>query len=515
MAQVTLIRPPVLYPKFRPDGNVTAIPPLGLAYIAGTLQAAGHDVKCIDAPGEALTAFRVCAVDPTLFENGLSIPEILERIPIGSQVIGLSCMFSYDWIYVSSLLRAIRERFPGALIVLGGEHATADHEYILKFHPEVDACVLGEGENKMLGLLEAFEKGVPKDELPGAAVRDRAGRVRKNAEKDGDYRIRDVDAIPRPAWELFPVERYLDAGGGFGSLGARAIPMLASRGCPHACTFCSSPQMWTTRWKARDVGDVIDEIKTYVRRYGINRVEFYDLTAIVDGRWIAEFCQRMIDENLGVTWAMPSGTRTEALTPEVLELIRRSGCTKLTYPFETGNPRVNTLIKKKINYERSLASLKHAVKAGIIVKNNMILGFPFQTFRDILVEYAFAVRLAWIGSRDIVYYNFAPYPGSELHDRFVAEGKIVKDASYPRWLRNAMRGNFVDGQSWCPALSGRMLRLLCLFGIAQFYAFQYLFRPHRLVSSLYRMSVGKPLTTLELWITGSVTRAVRQVRSAA
>jgi radical SAM superfamily enzyme YgiQ (UPF0313 family) len=511
MAHVTLIRPPVLYPKFRPSSSVNAIPPLGLAYVAGALRGSGHEVTCVDAPGEAHTRFRICAQDPSLLQNGLNTPEIVARIPVSTEVIGISCMFSFDWFYIIELIREIRAKFPTQFLVLGGEHATADHDYILRTMPEVDACILGEGENKILGLLDALKRGVPKTDLPGVAVFDSvAGKVRKNNERDGEYRIRDVDSIPRPAWDLLPLRSYLDSGHGYGSLSSRAMPMLASRGCPHVCTFCSSPGMWTTRWKAREVSDVIDEIKSYVREYAVNRIEFYDLTLVIDKRWVLEFCRRLIDEKLGITWAMSSGTRTEALTPEVLALLKESGCQKLTYALETGNPEINLIIKKKIEYKRSLSSLVEAVRQGIVIKNTVILGFPFHTMKDVLLEYLFAIRLAWLGSNDIAFFSFSPYPGSELHDQLVAEGKIVKDENYPTFLKKVFPANFTNGMSWCPWVSGPGLQALCMLGMAQFYAFQYLFRPHRLFISAYRIFSGKPLTTLELSLTGVVLRAFRR-----
>ncbi|MEQ1878728.1 MAG: radical SAM protein [Bdellovibrionia bacterium] len=514
MAHVTLIRGPVLFPKFRPSGVVNPVPPIGVAYLAGAVRVAGHQVTCIDAAGEGLDQFRVCPLDDRLLENGLSMDAIVARIPASSTVIAISCMFSIDWFYMLKLIRMIRTKFPSQFLIVGGEHVTADFEYILNTMPEVDACVLGEGENKFISLLEALESGVAKRDLPGCVVVDPETKaIRQNEEKDGNYRILDVDSIPWPAWDLLPLKTYLDAGHGHGSLHARAIPMLATRGCPHRCTFCSSAQMWTIRWKARDVQDVLKEIKHYIKEYGVNRIEFFDLTAIIDPRWIKEFCQHLIDENLGISWSMPSGTRTEALSQDVLELIKQSGCIKLSYPLETGNPKVNKLINKKINYAKSLGSMKNAVKAGIIVKTSIIIGFPFQTWGDILKEYLFAIRLAWIGSRDIVYYNFMPYPGSQIHNELVAAGLIVKDENYPAFLARTFPGNFTDGRSWCPVISGRALRMLCLFGIAQFYFFQFLFRPHWIFQSLYRMAARKPLTLLELGVTTVLTRFFQRLRS--
>src|SRR6186997_1369919 len=124
MSRVTLIRPPALFTR---TCAINAAPALGVAYVAGTLRAHGHEVTCIDAPGEALERFRVCPEDPSLLENGLSIAEVVERIPATAEVIGVSCMFSFEWFHVIKLVQAIRARFPDRFLLLGGEHATADH----------------------------------------------------------------------------------------------------------------------------------------------------------------------------------------------------------------------------------------------------------------------------------------------------------------------------------------------------------------------------------------------------
>ena len=81
-------------------------------------------------------------------------------------------------------------------------------------------------------------------------------------------RIRNVDEIPRPDWSLFPVEAYIDAAFTRGANLGRCIPILASRGCPYQCTFCSNPQMWTTIWLARQPEGVIPEMKDYITHRG-------------------------------------------------------------------------------------------------------------------------------------------------------------------------------------------------------------------------------------------------------
>src|SRR5207244_110819 len=106
--------------------------------------------------------------------------------------------------------------------------------------------------------------------------------------------IAALDAIPRPAWDLFPIERYIAGQFNHGVVRGRTMPILASRGCPYQCTFCSSPAMWTTKWSARRPDDVLAEMKDYVACYGVNDFAFYDLTAIVRRDWIVAFCELLI-----------------------------------------------------------------------------------------------------------------------------------------------------------------------------------------------------------------------------
>src|SRR6185436_3915128 len=84
----------------------------------------------------------------------------------------------------------------------------------------------------------------------------------------------------------------------------RTMPILATRGCPFKCTFCSSPTMWTQRWSPRDPRSVVDEMQSYVERYGATNFDFYDLTAIIRKDWIVQFCRELLDRQLNITWQL-------------------------------------------------------------------------------------------------------------------------------------------------------------------------------------------------------------------
>lgn len=80
------------------------------------------------------------------------------------------------------------------------------------------------------------------------------------------------------------------------------IPLLATRGCPYQCRFCSAPNMWAPRWIPRDPVKVVDEIQYYVEHFGARNFPFQDLTAIVRKDWIVAFCREILRRGLDIRW---------------------------------------------------------------------------------------------------------------------------------------------------------------------------------------------------------------------
>ena len=209
-----------------------------------------------------------------------------------------------------------------------------------------------------------------------------------------------------------PIENYLERGYGFGVNRGRSLPVMASRGCPYQCTFCSNPSMWTTRWIARDPDLLLDEIKEYQLRYNVENFDFYDLTAIVKKSWIFDFCRKIEERGIRFTWQLPSGTRSEAIDSEVAALLYKSGCRNMSYSPESGAASVLTRIKKKITTDSVIDSICAAFAQGMNVKCNIIIGFPGETFAEVLQSYRFIMRMALAGAFDISAWAFSPYPGS-------------------------------------------------------------------------------------------------------
>ena len=175
------------------------------------------------------------------------------------------------------LIELIKGRYPEKLVVVGGEHVTSMPEFCMATS-QADFIVMGEGEETIVELAGALERGDDLSFVDGIVYRiGKEIRVNKRRE-----RRLDIDDIAWPAWDAFNLRTYHDQRFFFGMYSPYlTVPILATRGCPYQCTYCSAPNMWTPRWIPRDYRKVVDEIEFYVNHYGARNFPFQDLTAIV------------------------------------------------------------------------------------------------------------------------------------------------------------------------------------------------------------------------------------------
>lgn len=488
--KVCLIRPPIVVPV--KNIMVLYTPPIGLAYVAGAVRAAGFDVTFIDALGEALNVRTAWKHDTIL--HGMLFQDIIAAIPKDVGLIGVHAGFTFDWPACRHLIGMIREAFPDVLIVAGGEHATAMAERSLR-ESSVDFIVRGEGEETAVELARAVERHESDFlAIAGLAYLDReTGLYTETASR---ARRRDIDDIVPPAWDISPIHKYLDGGYGYGVNRGRSMPVVASRGCPYQCTFCSNPNMWTTRWVIRSVDNLLDEIEFYRREYMATNFDFFDLTFVLKKQWIIDFCQKIVERGLAITWQLPAGTRSEAIDSEVASWLYKAGCRNVTYAPESGSIGVLTRIKKKIDPISLAKSIADCVSQGINVKVNMIFGFPGETMSEILESYRFIVRLAASGAHDLSIWGFSPYPGSAIFDDMVQQGSIVLDADYYDKLRTYSDAS--NTTSFCENFSSARLKRLRFLGRVIFYLVSWSLRPWRPLMTIRNVILDKPESRMDM-----------------
>ncbi len=476
----TLVRCPQTFGKY--VSAAYAVPPIGLAYVAASMVEAGHDVTVVDPTGEAIEQFTPIdgAVDGGGLRRGLTNDEILDRIPPGTEVIGFSLMFSQDWLEARKLIFAVRDRFPKAVLLAGGEHFTSEPAGALETSP-LDFVVTGEGDLAVCDLLEHVAGTRPIEQVPGVYYKA-DGEVRKSAAM---VRAKDIDQLPWPAWDLIPIEEYLKGGHGWGVDRGRNMPLNATRGCPYQCTFCSSPTMWTTRWVARSPEDVVKEIEYYAEKYQATNFDFQDLTAIIKKSWVLEFCRLLLAKNLKITWQLPTGTRSEALDEEALGFLYQSGCTNITYAPESGDDATLRRIKKKIDRQKMLDSMRASVRTGCNVKATFIFGFQGDTYRSLFGTFGFLGRMALVGVHDISIAPFRPYPGSELFRQLQEKGVIPKkpdDAYYRRLASTSenLPGAMDTAECFSDDMSAAGLERMRVAALAWFFLLSWAVRPVRI-----------------------------------
>ena len=178
---------------------------LGLAYLAAVLRDNGCSVDIVDAKLERLTLRK-------------AVSRVVELKP---DIMGVTAM-THEICYVAQFAREVKRLLNGLFVVVGGSHVTVMMAETLKEFAVFDCGVYEEGEETLLDLVRRFESGEPLSGVRGLIYRDDF-TVRTNPPRP--Y-IEDLDALPLPAWDLYPRQRL------------KEFVLLTARGCPFQCNFC-------------------------------------------------------------------------------------------------------------------------------------------------------------------------------------------------------------------------------------------------------------------------------------
>lgn len=490
MAHICLIRTPMIVVQLVQLRSTC--PPIGLAYFSASLKSEGHKVQIIDSVGEAI--FQILPInDGTHLAHGLSAEQIIEKIDSDCEIIGISCMFSVEWPIALNVIQKIKKTYPEKKIIIGGEHVTATAKWILETTPEVDFCVLGEGEQTLRELINALSTKSSTSHIPAILSRESNKRAQDKQISLNlkSLRIQSIDDLPLPDWDSIPIRQYLDNNFGYGANRGRNMPMLATRGCPYQSTFCSSPQMWTTKWISRTPENVLAEMELYIKKYQADNFSFYDLTAIVKREWIIEFCKLILEKGHSFTWQLPSGTKSEAIDDEVAALLYKSGCRNLSYAPESGAATVLKRIKKKVHLGTMKKPMKACLNNGLVIKSITIIGFPGEIHKEIWQIMKWITNIALIGVHETTITGYIPYPGTEIFN-YLQASKKIENYSEKYFLSLATTADLTKTKSWSEHISDRQLAYYRLFGLLMFYAISLSIRPKRFFKPLFNVILKKP-----------------------
>ncbi len=386
--------------------HLACSPPIGLAYLAGSLREDGFEATIIDARSLNMTHKETC--EAVLIEK----PDLVGITIFTSQL-------------RSALItaREIKNSLPSCKIVVGGPHVHPQHEELIRNEDSIDFCVRKEGEITLVELSKALSNGGDLTDIPGLTFRDTDNIVVVNPDRPF---IEDLDTLPFPARDLLPNHLYRGTIG-FGER-ARFTYITASRGCIFECDFCSVNRFWPTS-RRRSIQNVIEEMEETYETHSIHYMRFTDEIFTLDKRWVSDFCQRLIDTGLNkkITWSCDS--RVTTVNEELLKEMARANCRIIFYGIEFGNQKILDDCGKGIKIEQIYKAINLSKKAGIYPTGNFMIGYPTETRETIEDTINLAVNL------DLDFCSFSivtPFPGCKLFD-YCNDKQLLKTEDWEQY----------------------------------------------------------------------------------
>ena len=261
---------------------------------------------------------------------------------------------------------------------MGGSHATHMYKQILENFP-VDFIVRFEGEFTFPELIKAIEHGSDVGNIKGIAFRNEEGVAMKNKDRSP---IADLDALPFPPQRFFNPENYVKysspvrfKGKKMSKLKSRNL--MASRGCPFNCRYCSVTKYWHGYCRLRSAKNVVDEMETLHENYGINHFNFFDDTFTFKPERVVNFCKEILKRKMDVCWECV--TRVDFVTKDMLSWMKKAGCLSISYGVESGSPAVLEAINKKYTRNQIVKAFQMTHEAGILAYILLMVGNPNES----------------------------------------------------------------------------------------------------------------------------------------
>ena len=412
-----------------------AVPSLGLSYLAAVIEQK-CEVQILDVLGEGYENERdFCG--SILY--GLSEEAIRNRIrSFNPDLVGVSCLFSNRGAEALNLCKIAREEAPTAHIVLGGQHPTGSPHLIR--NPDIDYIIYGEAENALVELIDCINADGNLKNVSQIILEDHGNLFRSNT-----YKLPAVDKLPYPAWHYLDLQKYWDIGLADYEVSEgvkKFMVMIASRGCPHACYFCTAPVMTDRKYRQRSVEDVVSEIRHNRSTHGINEVHFWDDNFFINKKRTKELLRTLIREFPGMTFQVPSGSEINAIDEEIIDLMAGAGFKKLFMAVESPNEETqNDLIDKKVDLKRIGGLVEKLRSVGIISEGSFMIGFPTETKSQIDRTFE---RATEFGFDRISMCIVNPLPGTPLYDQCVDNNQLYPDFN-PQNIRYSNENIKLDG----------------------------------------------------------------------
>lgn len=375
--------------------------PQGLAYVAAVLRKAGHEVEvyCQDKfhyPEEHLTRY--------LDQNKI-------------EVVGVGVIAGYyQYRKLLKISEAVNRSTRRPFYLLGGHGPSPEPEFFMN-KTGCDAIVMGEGEVTVVELMDAISRRASLAGVKGIAYRD-GKKVVINEKRP---LIEDIDSIPLPAYELFPMDYYRLLRMPHASNSDFIMPVLSGRGCTFKCNFC---YRMDEGFRPRNNGSIISEIEFLKKDYGVTYVAFSDELLMSSVARTTSLCEDIIRAKLNIKW--DCNGRLNYAKPDLLRLMKKAGCVFINYGIESMDDQALKAMNKALTTRQIIDGIEATLKAQISPGFNIIFGNIGESRETLEKGVQFLLKYD-DGAQMRTIRPVTPYPGSPLYYHALKKG-LLKDA---------------------------------------------------------------------------------------
>ena len=313
-------------------------------------------------------------------------------------------------------------------------------------------------------VINSLENGKDLKNVDGITYKEN-GRIRHN--KDAEL-IKDLDALPYPAWHHIDIMDYFDGGKLY-----PFVDMIAGRGCPYRCSFCLYPQvMHGHKYRLRSAKNVVDEMEYDVDKYPyIKEIFFEDDTFLANVGRAKEICDEIIQRKIDIKWSV--NCRCDVIDRELFEKMKKAGCRMVLVGPESGSQAILNNVNKKLTLNTVQRFVNVVKKTGLQIHSCFVLGLPGETKKTIQKTIDFALNL----DTDTIQFSAAvPFPGTEFYGWAKQKG-YLKATKWSDWLNDGEQAAVVE----YPNITQKELTNAVDYALRKFY-----FRPKKILNLLIK-----------------------------
>jgi radical SAM superfamily enzyme YgiQ (UPF0313 family) len=367
--KIALIEPK---PPFNAYFFLKKLPLLGNLFLGTMMKNAGHEVKVYKE--NMLSAYNE--------KTDEFLPFIKEADVVG--ITGITHTANRQYL----LADALKRQFPEKKVILGGSHVSAMPEEGLQ---HADQVVVGEGENVAMDVFE----GRNKDKLVRGSV----------------VNMNDVPPIDLKILQGYHFRKD--------KINMRHAPIMASRGCPYDCNFCSVTKMFGRRYRIKDSDLVMEEVMMRYKE-GFRHAFFYDDNFAANREKTKIFLEKLIRADLDLRWS--SQFRVEVVKDkEMVDLLTRAKCSTVFIGVESINPKALLDYNKSQSVEDVKNCIKILAEKGIYVHSMFVLGADSDN-EETIEE---TIRFSRASKSHTAQFSILfPIPGTRLYDEMREQDRI-------------------------------------------------------------------------------------------